>query len=102
MIFILFVVAVFFIMIRALVRVKKSDALLRNTLKEVDKQHSMVVVVHNGIEVPMTYIQKVTLWDKMSQKERTDMAKRMKHVIDKGKARPEELRSSGRNVPIFR
>lgn len=87
----LFIVAVLmigFYLIRTSARMRKRRLSMDDDTPAMDE---MVIVEFRGKEVPMTYLQKLEVWDYMSDKQKKNMVKAMDKAIERGKATPKKF-----------
>ncbi len=90
--FIVIVLIIAFIILRATVLTIKGDRLLRKVLPDdVPADDEWVIVLYKGKEIPMTYLQKIEMWDNMPGSEKGRMVKKLDKAIERGKARPENF-----------
>jgi len=90
--FILFVLFIIWTLGKYAFKVKLFERTIRKHMDDsTPSEDEWVICMHRGKEVPMTYLQKVELWDNMTGKQKTDMVKKLDKTVEKGRVTPQKL-----------
>lgn len=82
-----------------LVKKIKRNRKLRPFLGDGIKDTDIVIVRYKGRDLPMTYLEKIELWDNMDREQKRTMSTKIGKAIDKGKLKSEQTRPDA--VKIF-
>jgi len=85
--------------LKFLVKKIQRNRKLRPLLGDGIKDDDVVIVRYKGRDLPMTYMEKIELWDNMDREQKRTMSTKIGKAIDKGKLKSEQTRPDA--VKIF-
>lgn len=84
MIFLIIVALIYILIILFLIRNRRKIISTRFSLGDGIADDTMVCVIYKGKPIPMTYMEKITIWDNMSREEKRTQSLKTYKAIDKG------------------